>query len=273
MGKGLITLKRIKEFENSLYCNEKSKNTVEKYMRDLRKFAEYAEGKEISKALVLSYKSEIGEHYAVASANSMLASLNSFLKFVGKYDCCVKQFRFQKKIYCSENAELSRREYASLVRAAEKKKNKRLSLIIQTICTTGIRVSELEYVTVEAVNKGEMTVHCKGKIRKVLMVSKLCKRLIAYAEYMKIKSGMIFVTKYGKAMNRSNIWREMKKLCNEAEIEPEKVFPHNLRQSLCKNFLRNRKRYCKACRYLRSHKHQYNQNIYYFKRRRAQTKT
>lgn len=226
----------LKKFEISMYENEKSKATVEKYLHDLRYFAVFANGRSIDKVLTLEYKAKLGQTYALTSANSMLAALNAFFRFVGWFDCCVKQFKIQKKAFCSEAKELSKAEYLSLVRTAENRKNERLSLLIQTICGTGIRVSEVEYITVEAVQKGEAIVTCKGKTRRVFIVSALRKKLLQYAKNYGIKSGMIFVTKNGKALNRSNIWAEMKKLCKEAGVSPNKVFPHNLRHLFARTF-------------------------------------
>ena len=231
-----ITRKLLKDFEKNMFEDERSKATVEKYLRDLRYFADFANGRAIGKGLVLEYKTELARTYALTSVNSMLAALNAFLRFVGWLDCCVKQFKIQKKAFCSEEKELSKAEYLSLVRTAERKNNERLSLLIQTICGTGIRVSEVEYITVEAVHRGEAIVSCKGKTRRVFIVSALRKKLLQYTKEHGIKSGMIFVTKNGKAMSRSNIWAEMKKLCKEAGVSPNKVFPHNLRHLFARTF-------------------------------------
>ena len=231
-----ITRELLKDFEKNMLEDEKSKATVEKYLRDLHCFVNFANDRALNKGLVLEYKAELARTYALTSANSMLAALNAFLRFVGWLDCTVKQFKIQKKVFCSEEKELSKAEYLSLVRTAENKNNERLSLLIQTICGTGIRVSEVEYITVEAVHRGEAIVSCKGKTRRVFIVSALRKKLLQYSKAHGIKSGMIFVTKNGKAMNRSNIWAEMKKLCKEAGVSPNKVFPHNLRHLFARTF-------------------------------------
>ena len=231
-----ITQKLLKDYETALRCDEKSANTIAKYMRDIRRFQKYVQGREIEKALTLEYKSALGKEYATASANSMIVALNSFLRFAGWAECQIKQFKMQKKTYCSESIELSKADYQSLVKAAENKGNQRLALLIQTICGTGIRVGEVPYITVEAVRKGEATVFCKGKTRKIFIVSALRKKLTQYAKVSGIRSGMIFVTKSGKPMNRSNIWREMKELCQSAGVSPEKVFPHNLRHLFARIF-------------------------------------
>lgn len=231
-----ITRELLNDFEKNMLEDEKSQATVEKYLRDLHCFVNFANERAIDKTLVLEYKAELAHNYALTSANSMLAALNAFLRFAGWLDCTVKQFKIQKKAFCSEEKELSKAEYLSLVRTAENKNNERLSLLIQTICGTGIRVSEVEYITVEAVHRGEAIVSCKGKTRRVFIVSALRKKLLQYTKEHGIKSGMIFVTKSGKAMNRSNIWAEMKKLCKEAGVSPNKVFPHNLRHLFARTF-------------------------------------
>lgn len=232
----IITAEQVSEFERKLYEDEKSKATVEKYLRDLGRFISYLGANSIDKALVLAYKADLGSTYALTSANSMLAAVNSFMRFVGWDDCCVRQFRIQKTAFCTEEKELNKNEYLALVRAAERKKNDRLSLLIQTICGTGIRVSEVENITVEAVFKGEAVVSCKGKSRRVFIVASLRRKLLQYIKKYRIKSGLVFVTKSGKAMDRSNIWSEMKKLCREAGVSPDKVFPHNLRHLFARTF-------------------------------------
>ncbi len=231
-----ITDRMLNAFETMLKEDEKSKHTVEKYMRDMRCFQCFAKERGIDKALTIEYKAFLEKEYATVSANSMIAALNSFLRFNGWDECCIKQFKVQKKTYCSENDELTKAEYLSLVRAAESEQNERLSLLIQTICGTGIRVSEVEYITVEAAQRGEAVVSCKGKTRTVFIVSALRKKLISYAKKHGIETGMIFVTKNGKALNRSNIWREMKNLCKQAGVSPDKVFPHNLRHLFARTF-------------------------------------
>ncbi len=236
MKKRIITNQTINLFKDYLIENEKATATIEKYMRDMHLFAEYVADKPLDKTLVLEYKASLEQTYAIRSANSMLAALNAFLRFLGWSDLCVKQFKVQKEAYCSEEKELTKAEYTALVRAAEQKKNERLSLVVQTICGTGIRVSELQSITVEAVRRGEAVVSCKGKTRKIFIVSALRKKLLRYAAEQKICSGIIFVTKSGKPMDRSNIWREMKNLCEQAGVSPQKVFPHNLRHLFARTF-------------------------------------
>ncbi len=236
MKKRMITNQVLCSFEKHLIENEKAQATREKYMRDLRYFAEYVAERPLNKPLILEYKASLERSYAIRSANSMLAALNSLLRFMAWHDLCVKQFKVQKEAYCSEEKELTKAEYTSLVKTAEQKKNERLSLVVQTICGTGIRVSELKSITVEAVRKGEAIVSCKGKTRKIFIVKTLQKKLLQYAIEQGIASGILFVTKSGKPLDRSNIWRAMKNLCGQAGVSPQKVFPHNLRHLFARTF-------------------------------------
>ena len=171
----------------------------------------------------------------------MLASLNSFLKYAGRADCCVKQFKVQRKVFCSEESELTQQEYKRLIYAASKKSSERLSLIIQTICGTGMRVSELKHITVDSVYTGKAIVTCKGKTRTILITSNLQKLIIPYIKKRKLKSGSVFITRSGKPIDRSNIWREMKKLCERANVNKAKVFPHNLRHLFARMFYEKEK--------------------------------
>ena len=166
----------------------------------------------------------------------MLAAINVFFRFCGWYDLCVKQYKIQKSAFCPEEKELTKAEYMRLVQVANRNSNVRLNLIIQTICGTGIRVSELQYITVEAVHKSEAFVNCKGKNRRIFIVAELRKKLLQYIKRQNIKSGAVFVTKNGKPVSRHNIWRDMKALCKDAGVSPSKVFPHNLRHLFARTF-------------------------------------
>ncbi len=230
-----LTPTSISAFENYLMSEEKSASTIEKYVRDVRAFAKYAIGA-IDKTTVIAYKKHLQEHYAVRSVNSMLASINSLFAFLGWHDLKVKALKLQQQVYCPEEKELTKAEYARLCRAAQNKHNERLNLILQTICGTGIRVSELQFITVEAVRCGEAVVSCKAKTRSVFIVKELKQKLLRYAAKQGIKSGMIFVTRTGKPISRTNIWREMKALCVGANVNPQKVFPHNLRHLFARVF-------------------------------------
>ena len=232
----IITNSMIGDFESYLRSDEKSDNTIEKYLRDVRAFSVFTEAREISKAVVMEFKASLVENYEVTSANSMIAAVNAFLRFMGWVDCCIKQFKVQKKAFCSEEKELTKAEYIRLVNTAKQKGNERLNLILQTICGTGIRVSELQFITVEAVRKGEAVVSCKNKTRTVFIVRELQKKLLNYIKVKGITAGCVFITKSGKPMSRCNIWREMKALCEQAGVSPDKVFPHNLRHLFARTF-------------------------------------
>ena len=231
-----LTQEIISGFKEHLILEERSAATVEKYIRDISAFSNYADGAEITKETVIAYKKHLQDSYAVRSVNSMLASINSLFVFLGWHDLKVKSIKLQQQIYCPEEKELTKAEYTRLIRTAKQKGNERLNLVIQTICGTGIRVSELQFITVEAVEKGEAVVSLKGKTRTVFIVKELQKKLLRYAAEQNIKSGMIFVTRTGKPISRTNNWREMKALCNEAGVNPQKVFPHNLRHLFARVF-------------------------------------
>lgn len=233
----ILTEKIIGDFSCCLKSEEKSENTIGKYLRDVRAFAEYLGGAEVTKEAVIAYKSKLlAESYAVRSINSMLASLNGLFSFLGWTDCRVKSIKLQRQIYCPEEKELTKAEYMRLVNTAKQKGNERLNLILQTICGTGIRVSELQYITVEAVKCGEAIVSLKGKTRTIFIVRELQKKLLRYAAEQGISSGTIFITRTGRPLSRTNIWREMKGLCEQAGVNPQKVFPHNLRHLFARVF-------------------------------------
>lgn len=239
--KRYIISETIDDFRKHLILEEKSRATVEKYIRDIKIFKEFISDSEVTKESVIEYKEYLQKQYSVRSVNSMLASINSLFSFMDWHDIRVRAVRLQQQVFCSEEKELTRDEYTRLCKAAEKRHNERLALILQTICGTGIRVSELEYITVEAVQRGEAMVRCKGKTRAVFIVKKLKRKLLRYAAAKNIKHGSIFITRTGRPVNRTNIWREMKSLCEEADVEPGKVFPHNLRHLFARVFYNIRK--------------------------------
>ena len=232
----ILKAKMLNDFQNYLVSQEKSKATTEKYLRDAKAFMDFAGNGEITKETVIAYKEHLRENYAVRSVNSMLASINNLFAFLNWFDLRVKSLKLQQQVFCSEEKELTRAEYKRLCQVARQKKNERLNLIIQTICATGIRVSELQYITVEAVKCGEAIVNCKAKTRSVFIVKELKQKLLRYAAEQGIKSGMIFVTRTGKPIDRTNIWREMKALCKDANVNSQKVFPHNLRHLFARVF-------------------------------------
>ena len=227
----------IAAFAAHLEREEKSRNTIEKYLRDVRAFASYMNGDAVTKEAVIAYKKAQQEaHYAVASINSVLAALNSLFTYLGWLDCKVKTLKYQRAVYCPAEKELTREEYARLVHTACRQHNERLHLVLQTICATGIRVSELAFITVEAAQSGRAVVSLKGKTRVVFLVRELQQRLLRYAAEQGIRTGAIFVTRSGRPLNRTNVWREMKRLCEEAKVDPQKVFPHNLRHLFARTF-------------------------------------
>ena len=231
-----LTAEMIAEFKEHLIFEERSEATVEKYIRDVKAFAVYLSGAEITKETGINYKKRLQESYAVRSVNSMLASINSLFAFLSWHELKVKSIKLQQQIYCPEEKELTKVEYTRLCKTAEKKHNERLTLILQTICGSGIRVSELQHITVEAVRQGEATVSCKAKTRSVFIMKELQKKLLRYAQSHGIKTGCIFITRTGKPISRTNIWREMKALCEEANVNPQKVFPHNHRHLFARVF-------------------------------------
>ncbi len=235
MSRQAITHTHLTTFEQHLLREEKSAATVEKYLRDARAFMLYANGKTVSKELVVAYKQSLEKlGYKPRSINSMLASLNSFLDFIAAGDCKVKTVRIQKPAYLTEEKELTQGEYKRLLTAAKHKEQ--LNLVIRTICATGIRVSELKYFTVDAVYRGEVLVKCKSKARTILIPGDLRKLLLSYTKKHDITDGVIFVTRGGKPLDRSYIWAQMKGLCEAAGVNPSKVFPHNLRKLFARTF-------------------------------------
>lgn len=227
---------KITEFKKYLIEQERSRYTIDKYIHDAKVFIEFVNDRTVNKEIVIEFKSFLGERYAASSANSMLAAVNNFLKFIGYADLRVKPFKIQRALFVPEEKELFRNEYLSLIEAAKQQKNERLVLIVETICATGIRVSELKFITVESVGTGRAEIKCKGKLRTVFLPPKLCKLLKKYIQKQKITAGAVFITRSGKQLDRSNIWRDMKKLCGLTVVPPQKVFPHNLRHLFARTY-------------------------------------
>lgn len=231
-----ISEKEIERYLIYLKEQEKSKETIEKYKRELYALLRFLSNTELTKGALILWKAKIQETYSPTGVNGKLVAANGFFSFFGRYDLRMKLLKIQREIFSKEEKELSKQEYIRLVETARKKGNIRLALVLQTICATGIRVSELQYITVEAVKKGRAEVNCKGKHRIIFLPDKLQKILQRYAKENKIRDGVLFVTKKGNPLNRSNIWSDMKKLCEEAQVSPEKVFPHNLRHLFARAF-------------------------------------
>lgn len=229
-------MERILDFKKHLIEQERSQYTISKYIHDTKVFLGFVNKQSINKELVIKFKSFLGERYTASSANSMLAAVNSFLKFIGCEELRVKPFKIQRALFIPEERELCRNEYLHLIEAAKQQKNKRLMLIVETICATGIRISELKFITVEAIESGRAEIKCKGKFRTVFLPTQLCKLLKQYIQEQKITAGAVFITRNGKQLDRSNIWRDMKKLCSLAMVSPQKVFPHNLRHLFARTY-------------------------------------
>lgn len=223
----------ILEFGQYLIQEEKSSATIEKYLRDIRAFYTYLNGRSISKEETILYKEKLTRQYAAASTNSMLVALNCFLRFLERPDCCVRLLKIQRQIFASEDRELTREDYKRLVHAAA---GTRLALVIQTICGTGIRVSELRHITAEAVWAGKAVVRCKNKTRIIFIPVRLQQLLLNYIKKSGLTAGPVFISKKGNPLNRSNIWRDMKTLCEKAHVSAKKVYPHNLRHLFARTF-------------------------------------
>lgn len=216
-------------YERYLRSQEKSDNTVRKYLRDVRAFLAFLNGEEIGREQVILYKQHLLKRYKISSANSMLTALNGYLRYLGMQECCVSVYRMQRQLFRDIQRELTRDEYRELVRIAAGSKRKRLYCLMQTIGATGIRVSELKYITVEALKSQIVTIRSKGKVRTILIPLSLKTVLENYCEQEGIRSGSIFVTRSGRPMDRRNIWSEMKRLCKKTDIVNSKVYQHNLR--------------------------------------------
>lgn len=236
--KKIITKEMLDNYRMYLYEQEKSKATIQKYICDLKKLIQFAANQEISKLLMIQYKKYLREerHYKTSSINSFLVAANRFFDYMGWYDAKVKTFKRQRELFLPENRELSKEEYKKLVKEAMNSGKIRIGMIMQTICATGIRVSELSAVTVSSVKNGMILIYNKGKERQVLIPRDLQVRLLQYIRMQKIKRGIVFRTTGGKAVDRTWIWREMKKLCETAQVNPQKVFPHNLRHLFARTF-------------------------------------
>lgn len=220
----------LEQFRCTMIEDEKSEATISKYLRDLKAFMEWmGEETSVCKETVIRYKEYLTRKYAVTSVNSMLAAVNSFFKRMEWYDCLVKALKVQREAFRKHDRELSKKEYLRLLDAARKNGNERLYLVMESICSTGIRISELKFITVESLSSAQVRVSLKGKTRTVLMPAKLCRKLRRYATAQKIKTGSIFITKSGSPLDRSNVLHDMKKLCSDAGVDRAKVFPHNLR--------------------------------------------
>ena len=224
-----ITEETLAAFARQLGEEERSPATLEKYLREVRQFAAFLGGREVTRELAAAWREELSARQSPATVNGKLTALDRLLAFLGWEDCRVKHLRVQRQLFRDSARELSREEYARLVETARRLGRGRLSLLMETICATGIRVSEVRYITAEAVREGRTEIALKGKIRTILLPGKLCRKLEKYARQKKITSGELFLTRSGRPMSRKQIWAEMKGVCRAAGVAPSKVFPHNLR--------------------------------------------
>ena len=239
MSERTLTPLQLQTYAQQLRLEEKRPATVEKYLRDLHAFSVWADGREINKELTAEWKAHlVEENYAPASVNAMLSALNSLLEFLGLKDCQVKFLKLQRRLFQDPDRELTKEDYQRLLDTARRLGRERLTLLVETIGATGIRVSEVRYITLEAVEQGKAEIALKGKIRTILLPGKLCRKLRKYAQKQKIASGAIFRTRSGRELGRRQIWAELKALCKHAGVEPSKVFPHNLRHLFATVFYR-----------------------------------
>ena len=232
-----LTQREFDQFEDYLRHDEREESTIEAYLRSLTRFAEWADGRAVTKELAMEWKAALAEAgYRPISVNAMLAAVNKFFTCMGREDCKVKYLKLQRQMFRKSEKDLSKEEYQRLVQAAHEKGDLRMELILETICATGIRVGELKYITVEAIRAGVAEIALKGKIRTILLPRRLCRKLQKYAKQQKIASGKIFLTQDGLPVSRQSIWTRMKALCEAAGVERSKVFPHNLRSLFARSF-------------------------------------
>ena len=237
----LIEMKKLDEYRGYLLEMEKSAATIEKYLRDIQTFRRWLGAEqEVSKEKTIAYKNYLKEHYKTTSAGSMIVSLNRYLQWLGWNECCVKGIKSQQQMFAGQK-ELTQEEYKKLVETARKEGKEQLAVLMETIAGTGIRISELSFITVEAVIQGKAEVYCKGKCRQIYLTKELRKRLIKFCRQQQLKAGPVFRTKHGNPLDRSNVWTQMKKLGKRAGIDPEKVFPHNLRHLFARTYYKKHK--------------------------------
>ncbi len=242
MNERILTAEQFDAYSCWLRQGERSLATIEKYLRDVQAFARWLNGKPVTKEAVAGWKEYLqSEHRAPATVNAALSALNSIFGFLGWENCRARFLRIQRRLFRDQTKELTRTDYSRLVATARDLGRERLALLMETICSTGIRVSEVRYITVETVRQGRAEIALKGKIRMILMPTKLCRKLLKYAKKQRIVSGELFLTRSGNSMSRCQIWAEMKRVCKYAGVEPVKVFPHNLRHYFAVTFYRSYK--------------------------------
>lgn len=235
----VITKTTIEQFEAYLHKEERSNGTVDNYIRNVRELAAWLAGQAVTKEQLVAWKDALqAKRLQPTTVNAKLAAIGCFLRVMGWQDCQVRFLRVQRRVFREKEKELTREEYEKLLAAAQQQGSARLALLLETICATGVRVSEVQYITVEAARRGRADVTMKGKIRTILIPNKLCRKLLKYAKQTKTASGKIFLTRNGTALSRKQIWAEMKSLCQAAGVSPGKVFPHNRRHLFATVFYR-----------------------------------
>ena len=235
----LLTMELIDQYQDYLYEEEKARSTIEKYMRDIKKFYNFLpEKKNVDKRMVIQYKEYLKEHYKTTSANSMIVALNRFFEYAVWHECKIHQFKIQKTLYCKKETNLTKQEYETLIKTARNKGDNQLYFVMQTICSTGIRVSELQYITVQSLNAKYAEISNKGKLRTIFLPNPLIKVLKSYCKSYGIESGPIFISKGKTPISRITVWKKMKMLCESAKVNEKKVFPHNLRHLFAFTFYR-----------------------------------
>ena len=237
MKERVLNSRQLELFARKLREDERSEGTIENYLRHIRAFAAWVQGRPVTKELAAEWKEHlVSSDYCPGTINTMLVSLNRFFGFLGWNDCQVKTLRIQRRLFREDCKELTREEYQRLIAAAQSTGRERLMLLMETICSTGIRVSEVKYITVEALKLGKAEISLKGKIRTILLPNKLCRKLLKYAKKQRTASGEVFLTRNGTGLSRKQIWAEMKSVCEKARVAASKVFPHNLRHLFARTF-------------------------------------
>lgn len=231
-----ISIKKVGEFENNLMMNEKSLATIKKYIKEIRNFLDFLDGGDITKTRVMQYRAALQPEYRAQTINVKLSAVNAFLDFIGRPECRVRFIKVQKKSFVEEEKELREEEYKTLLLSARERGKIRLYHILLTLCSTGIRISELKYITADAVRQGRAEIDMKGKHRVILLPNELKNKLKEYMDQKNIRTGSVFITRNGKPVDRSNIFHEMKRLSAYAGVKPKKVYPHNLRHLFARSF-------------------------------------
>lgn len=225
-----LTLEMLESYREHLYREERAPATIEKYVRDTRSFVLFLNGRPVCKERAIEWRDLLLDNGRTpVTVNAKLSALNGLFHFLGWENCRIRFLKIQRRIFRERSKELTREEYLRLLETAQNAGQERLELLMEAICSTGIRVSEVRYLTVEAAQMGQAVIQLKGKIRTILLPRKLCRKLLKFAKKQEVAVGEIFLSKGGKSLSRKLIWQEMKRLCAKAGVEPSKVFPHNLR--------------------------------------------